>query len=382
MVASYPLDTWKNYLRFHVIDRFGEVLPRVFAEQASAIHHLTGSSPSMRDQRMQLAMDATNRALPEAVGRVYVERYFPAPEKARVQRIVADVIDAFGKRVEALEWMEPATKTQALLKLTTLYFGVGYPETWTDYSQLRIDAHDAVGNLQRVTQWNYRNALSKLDRPSPASEWMTGPQAVAAYLIPQQNAYNFAAALLQSPKFDASAPDAVNYGAIGAICGHEVSHFVGLLGADYDAQGGMHHWWTKQDETRFDALSAALVEQFAAYRPYPDLPVDGRLTLSENIADLAGLQAAFDAYRRSLGDRVNDRGLVRRQDRQFFLGFARAWRVKARENAIRTQVLSNDHAPENFRVSTVRNLDAWYDAFDVMPGQRLYLDPKSRVRIW
>jgi endothelin-converting enzyme/putative endopeptidase len=336
----------------------------------------------MQTPRIQLAMDAASRALPDAVGRLYVEKYFPASEKARVQRIVANVIGAFGKRVEALEWMEPATKAQALLKLKTLYFGVGYPERWANYSELRIDARDAVGNLQRVAQWNYRNALANLHRSSAASDWVTAPQAVAAYLIPQQNAYNFAAALLQSPKFDPTAPDAVNYGAIGAICGHEISHFVDLLGADYDARGGMHQWWTKPDRMRFDALSAGLVQQFANYRPYPDLPVDGRLTLSENIADLGGLQAAFDAYRRTLGNKADDKRYVRQQDRQFFLGFAQAWRAKARENAVRKQVLSNDHAPENFRVATVRNLDAWYDAFDVVPGQRLYLDPKFRVRIW
>jgi predicted metalloendopeptidase len=197
-----------------------------------------------------------------------------------------------------------------------------------------------------------------------------------------QNAYNFSAALLQPPKFDPAASDAANYGAIGAIVGHETSHFVDTLGADYDAQGRKARWWTADDLAHFDALAEPLVTQFSSYRPLAGMTIDGKATRTENIADLAGLSAAFEAYRRSLGSRVNDKAYVRQQDRQFFIGFARSWRSKIRDDALRTQLATNDHAPESYRVATVRNLDAWYDAFDVRPGQRLYLERAARVRIW
>ena len=214
------------------------------------------------------------------------------------------------------------------------------------------------------------------------TEWWIAPQTVGAVLVFQQNAYNFPAALLQAPKFDPTASDAVNYGAIGAIFGHEASHTVDTLGADYDATGRKTHWWTAEDLVNFNAATAPLVNQFSSYRPFADKAIDGKLTLVENIADLGGLAAAFDAYRRTLGSKVNDKEYVRQQDRQFFIGFARCWRSKATEAALRRQVATNDHAPESFRISTVRNIDAWYEAFDVLPGQRLYLEPQARVHIW
>jgi putative endopeptidase len=382
LVASSPLDAWKDYLRFHVIDRYADVLPRAFAKPAFTIPADNVSVVPAQSPREQRAMDATSKALPDAVGRMYVERYFSAETKAKVQTIVANVIDAFCKRVETAQWMTPATKKQALLKLKAMHYDVGYPEKWTDYSDLTIDASDALGNLQRVSDWNYRNALMKLDQPNDMREWVLPPQTVAAVFNPLQNGYNFAAALLQAPKFDRAASDAANYGAIGAIFGHEVSHSVDLLGAQYDAQGAAHRWWTDEDRARFGAASAALVDQFSTYRPFPDLSINGTLTLSENVADLGGLAAAFDAYRHTLGSKAADKAYVRPLDRQFFIGFAREMRVKMRDDDLRTRAATNDHAPENYRVSTVRNLDAWYDAFDVLPGQRLYLEPKARVRIW
>jgi putative endopeptidase len=241
---------------------------------------------------------------------------------------------------------------------------------------------DAVGNLERASDWTYRNALIKLDQPIDMTEWAIAPQTVAAVYIPQQNSYNFSAALMQAPKFDPTASDATNYGAIGATLGHEISHFVDPLGADFDSEGMPRHWWTKEDTAKFEILSEGLVNQFSSYRPFADLSINGRLTLSENVADLGGLAAAFDAYRRTLGAKADDKDYVRQKDREFFIGFARAWRVKMRDDALRTQAATNDHAPEIFRISTVRNMDAWYDAFNVQPGQRLYLEPKSRVRIW
>jgi putative endopeptidase len=380
LVASQPLSAWLDYLRFHVIHAHAEVLPRAFAEQALALH---GSEASgQRSSRAQRAMEATQQAMSGILGRLYVERYFPAKQKARVQAIAANVIEAFRQRVEAVTWLSPASKRAALAKLKTLYFGVGYPEKWQDYRGLTLSAVDAVGNRQRLADWNYGQALARLGQPVDVTEWWIAPQTAGAVLLFQQNAYNFPAALLQPPKFDPTASDAANYGAIGAIIGHEVSHFVDTLGADYDAAGSKVHWWTAEDVAGYEAATAPLLHQFSDYRPFPDVPINGKLTLVENLADLGGLAAAFDAYRHTLGSKASDKEYVRRHDREFFIGFARSWRGKTREDALRTQIATDGHAPENFRISTVRNIDAWYDAFDVQPGQRLYLEPKARVRIW
>jgi len=380
LVASQPLQAWKDYLRIRVIGRYADVLPREFSVQPVASHG-TAAGPQQPGSRAQRALEATQAAMSEAVGKMYAERHFPPEHKARVQIIVANVVTAFSRRVEAATWMSPATKAMALDKLRSLYFGIGYPERWQDQSGLVVDPADAVGNLRRIAQRNYSQAVARLGRPVDPTEWCIAPQWPGAVLTFHQNAYNFAAALLQVPKFDPSASDAANYGAIGAIVGHEVSHFVDTLGADYQADGRRRRWWTDDDMVRYRAATEALVRQFSGYRPFPDVAVDGKLALTENLADLGGLVAAFDAYRGTLGSQANDKEYVHQQDRQFFIGFARSWRAKYRDDALRAQAAS-DHAPENYRVSTVRNIDAWYDAFDVRPGQRLYLEPSARVRIW
>ena len=380
LIASRPLDAWKDYLRFHLVDRYADVLPANVAERASALHVATmpGGAPPPREQR---ALRATQSALGDAIGRMYVERYFPADQKARVQRIVANVTAAFIERVMGAAWMTPATRTIALAKLRSVYVGVGYPEQWQDYSNLAVDPRDAVGNLRRADDRSYRRAISRLGQLVEMKEWWIAPQTAGAILIFQQNAYDFSAALLQPPKFDASASEAACYGAIGAIIGHDVSHYVDVLGAEYDVDGAMRRWWTAEDSARFQALADPLVKQYSAYRPLPDAAVDGRLTQTENIADLAGLVSAFDAYRRSLGARATERDYVRRMDREFFIAFAQSWRTRMSDGALRAQ-LTDAHAPDMYRVATVRNLDAWYDAFDVRPGQRLYLEPSARVRVW
>jgi len=270
----------------------------------------------------------------------------------------------------------------ALAKLNTLYVGIGYPERWEDYSDLTVDPMDALGNLRRVADRNYRHALARLGQPVDMTGWWIAPQTVGAVLVFQQNALTFAAALLQAPKYDPAASDAANYGAIGAIVGHEASHFIDPLGAEYEADGRVRRWWTPEDSAGFQGAADGLARQFSGYHPFPDLSVNGTLTLSENVADLGGLSAAFDAYRHSLGARASDTAYVRQQDREFFLGFARSWRSRISESALRTQLVGNDHAPEQYRIATVRNLEAWYDAFDVRPGDQLYLAPAARVRVW
>jgi predicted metalloendopeptidase len=382
LVASMPLDAWKDYLRFHAINRHAAVLPQAFAQQAFAFYGTTLFGIPKQRPRVQSALDATNAALPDAVGQLYVQKYFPAEAKAKVQAMVANVVQAFGKRIDALPWMTPTTKTQAKAKLGTLYVGVGYPDKWQGYADLVVDPADAMGNLQRVSAWNYKNALARLGQPVDLTAWCMAPQIVNAVNMPLQNALNFPAAILQPPFFDPGAPDAVNYGSVGATIGHEISHSFDNLGAEFDARGRLRNWWTRKDLAHFQASSKALVDQYAAYRPFPDLALNGNLTLGENIADLAGLGAAFDAYRMTLGAQAQDKDVVRQQDRLFFTAYAQSWRTKTREATLRMQIATNEHAPDNYRVATVRNLDAWYDAFDVLPGQGLYLAPKNRVRVW
>lgn len=378
LVGSQPLQTWQDYLRVQLVDIYADVLPRKFAELAPALRGIVVSQGS----RTQRAAEATQAAMSEAIGRMYVERHFPAAHKARVQAITANVIAAFTRRVEAATWLSPASKTQALAKLTAVYFGVGYPEKWTDYSHLIVNPADAMGNLQRLSELQYRHTVAKLGKPVDKTEWSIPPQRAGAVLLFQQNSYNFAAALLQLTKFDPSASDAANYGAIGAIVGHEVSHLVDTLGAEYEADGRFRRWWTPEDMSQYEALTEPLIKQVASYRPVADVAINGKVTLVENLADLGGLASAFDAHRLALGGKANDKEYVRQQDRQFFLGFARSWRGKMTEAALRKYLASDNHAPENYRIAIVRNIDAWYDAFDVQPEHNLYLEPKARVRIW
>jgi putative endopeptidase len=381
LVASQPLDAWKDYLRFQLIDHYADVLPRAFAEQALTLHRAAAPDQLPDSSRAQRAIDATQLAMSDAIGRMYVEHYFPAAQKARVQAIVSNVAEAFKRRVEGATWMSSTSKKVALAKLKVLYVGVGYPEHWQDYSDLVVDPADAFGNLRRVEARSYHRALARLTIPVDDAEWLVVPQQVGAILAFQLNSYAFSAALLQPPKFDPTASDAATYGAIGAIFGHDFTHYVDVLGAEYDVDGGFRHWWTAEDSVRHQALADPLDRQFASYHPFPDASVDGKLTQRENIADLGGLASAFDAYRLSLGSKVNDKSYLRQQDREFFLGFAQTFRVRFSDAGMRKQ-LANDHAPEMYRVATVRNLDAWYGAFDVTPGQRLYVEPKERVRIW
>jgi len=374
LVASRPIDAWKNYLRFHAIDEYTSVLPHAFAEAAAAMR----GDQRTRDER---ALATTESAMAGPIGELYAECYFSPAQKARVNSIVANVATAFREHVARAAWLSTASKKIALAKLDRLYIGVGFPEAWEDWSDLRVDPNDAFGNAQRIAERTYRHALARVGRPYDPHEWVWPPQNAGAVLIFQQNAYQFAAALLQPPKYDSSASDAATYGAIGAIIGHDVSHFVDVLGADYETDGRMHRWWTAGDSTKFDAAAEPLVRQFSDYEPLPGVHVNGRLTRTENVADLAGLTAAFEAYRKSLGAKAADKGYVRQRDREFFIAFAQAFATKMNETAMRAQ-LANDHAPETYRMNTVRNLDAWYDAFDVVPGQRLYLEPRARVHVW
>jgi len=374
LVASQPLDAWKDYLRFHAIDDYATVLPRAFAEAAA---EMRGDKRTRREQ----ALAITQSSMAGAIGELYAERYFSPAQKARILRVIANVTQAFREHVAQAAWLSPASRKIALAKLDSLYVGIAYPEAWEDWSDLRIDSRDAFGNAQRIAERSYRQALARLARPFDPHEWVLPPHTAGAVLIFQQNAYQFAAALLQPPKYDSTASEAATYGAIGAIIGHDTSHFVDVLGADYEPDGRMRRWWTVDDAAKFEAAAEPIVGQFSEYQPLPGLNVNGRLTRTENVADLAGLTAAFEAHRKSLGAAAADKDYLRRADREFFIAFAQSFGARMNEAGMRAQI-ATDHAPEMYRMNTVRNLDAWYEAFDVVPGQRLYLEPGARVHIW
>jgi predicted metalloendopeptidase len=382
LAASEPLETWKDYLVFHALDHRATFLPEAFGTERFAFHGTALSGTPKRRDRSKRAVDLTSLALGDAVGQLYVKRYFPPASKSRVEQMVAKLIVAFGRRIDELDWMTPATKAKAKAKLAVLKVGVGYPDRWLDYAELEIVRGDAFGNAERAELHDYRRNLRKLGRPVDRSEWVMTPQTVNAVNLPVMNAMNFPAAILQPPYFDPERPLAMDYGAIGAIIGHEISHSFDDQGALFDDAGRLRNWWTDQDLAHFQASAARLVTQFDGYRPFPDLTVNGKQTLSENIADVAGLAAAYDAYRLSVGGKLAPVAEGLTSDQQFFLSFAQSWRGKAREPALRQQILTDGHAPGQYRALAVRNLDAWYGAFDVKPAHKLYLAPADRVRVW
>jgi len=382
LVGSEPLETWKEYLTFHTLNHCAGVLPAAFSKASFDFYGQTLSGTPRQRDRWKRALGAVNAELGDAVGQLYVRRHFPPEAKAAVQAIVKNLVIAFGQRIEALPWMTPATKARALAKLATLRVGVGYPETWRDYAGLQIRADDALGNLLRAERYEYRHQLAKLGKPVDRDEWWMTPQTVNALNLPLQNALNFPAAILEAPFFDPAADPAANYGSIGAIIGHEISHSFDNLGAEFDALGRLATWWTPEDLAHFQAAGQRLVAQVAAYEPFPGVHVNGQQTLGENIADVAGLSAAFDAWRLSLAGHPAPTldGLTGEQ--RFFLAFGQSWRSKVREPALRQQLVTDGHAPGRWRAFTVRNVDAWYDAFGVQAGQALYLEPADRVRVW
>jgi putative endopeptidase len=296
--------------------------------------------------------------------------------------MVANLIAAFRERIDKLEWMAPSTKKEAKSKLAVLKVGVGYPDKWPDYAGLEVVAGDAYGNAERAALFNYRKNVAKLGRPVDRGEWVMTPQTVNAVNLPAMNAMNFPAAILQPPYFDSRRPIAMDYGSMGAIIGHEVSHSFDNQGALFDSKGRLHNWWTAEDFKHFEESSKQLVAQYNQYRPFPDLAVNGQLTLGENIADVAGLAAAYDAFQRSLGGKPAPAVQGFTGDQQFFISFAQSWREKTRDQAMRNQILTDGHAPDKYRASTARNIGAWYSAFGVKPGDKLYLAESDRVRVW
>jgi putative endopeptidase len=382
LVASEPLATWQEYLAFHAVDRAAAVLPKRFDDARFAFHGTALTGATEQRARWKRAVGATEAALGDAVGKLYVARWFPPEAKAAAEEMVANIVAAFGRRIDRLEWMTPATRARARAKLGTLQVGIGYPGTWRDYSKLAVARDDAFGNAERAERDEYRRSLAKLGTPVDKAEWWMTPQTVNAVNLPLQNAMNFPAAILEPPFFDAATDPAQNYGGIGTVIGHEISHSFDDQGSQFDEHGKLANWWTDEDRAHFDAAAARLVAQYGAYEPLPGVRVDGELTLGENIADVAGVAAAFDGYRSVYGGEPGPSAQGFTGDQRFLISFAQIWRGKLRDAALRNSLRTNGHSPGEFRALTVRNLDGWYVAFGVEPGAELYLAPAQRVRIW
>lgn len=382
LVASEPLQVWKDYLHFHAINHSAALLPKAYADLRFGFYGTQLNGTTQQRDRWKRAIGATNGALGDAIGQLYVKQYFPATSKAKVEDMVKNILATFREGVDKLEWMTPETKKTAKAKAETMLIGVGYPDSWRDYSSLEVKRDDPLGNALRAEEAEYRHQTAKLGKAPDKKEWWMTPQTVNAVQLPLQNAMNFPAAILEAPFFDPNADDAANYGSIGAVIGHEVSHGFDNLGSEFDAEGRLRNWWTKEDAAHFKAATDKLVAQYDAYEALPGLHLNGKQTLGENIADVAGLQAAYIAYHKSLGGKeapVID-GLS--GDERFFLAFAQAWRAKQRDAALRAQVIGDGHAPARYRALTVRNIDVWYDTFKVKEGEKLYLKPEERVKIW
>jgi predicted metalloendopeptidase len=379
---SEELNAWKDYLRFHLVEHYAIVLPKAIAAEHFAFYGTILSGAQQRPDRSQEAIAAVNGALGQAVGQLYTQRYFPPEAKARAEAMVKNLITAYRGRISKLTWMSPPTKQKALAKLTALQVIVGYPDTWIDYSSLQVVRGDAFGNMRRAEAFNRLRNLDRLKQPVNPIDWPINPQLPGAVIMFSPNAEFFSAAILQPPYFDWQGDSASNYGSAGAGMAHEITHSFDELGNIYDAQGRLGNWWTGEDRARYREATSKLVEQFDRYCPYPDLCVHGKQVLGENAADLAGLWVAHDAYVLSLRgkDDIVISGLTGEQ--RFFVAFAKRWRKLQTESALRQQVKSDTHSPGEFRSDTVRNVESWYDAYKVMPGDKLYLKPEDRVRIW
>ena len=382
LVGTTPLETWKDWLAFHVVESYSSMLPRAFADERFDFYGKVLGGVSEQTPRWKRGVGLVSGLLGDELGQIYVKKYFPPEVKAQVQAMVAGLIATYRTRLQGLTWMAPATKAEAIAKLDALYVGVGYPETWHEATNYEVRAGDLFGNLWRGRYAYYQRQIARLGQPVDRKEWAMEPQTINALNLPLQNALNFPAAILQPPSFDAKAPAAANWGAIGAVIGHEISHTFDSAGAAFDSRGRLRNWWTPEDFAHFEAETGKLAAQYDAYKIFPDLSLNGKQTLAENIADVAGLQAAFDAYRASLGGKPAPEQAGFDGDQQFFIAYAQSWATKLRDAALREEVLTDTHSPGPWRALTVRNLDAWYAAFGVQPGEKLYLAPADRVQIW
>ncbi len=378
-----PLDDLKAYLTLRALDAHADVLPQAIRDAAFAFHGAALTGAKTEKPRWQKAVANLNEALGEAVGQVYVQRHFPAADKARMLELVNNLLAAYKTSIDGLTWMTPATKAAAQDKLSKYMVKIGYPDTWRDYSKLEVRAGDAFGNDERASQFNWQREAAKAGKPVDRREWGMTPQTVNAYYNPSLNEIVFPAAILQPPFYNPKADDAVNYGGIGAVIGHEISHGFDDQGSQFDGSGALRNWWTDEDRKAFEAVTSKLVAQYDAYEPIPGKHLNGKLTLGENIADLSGLQIAYKAYQRSLGGKKPPVLDGYTGEQRFFMGWSQVWREKAREER-KLQLLTIDpHSPTEFRANGAAiNHDGFHEAFKTKPGDKMFKPAAERIRIW
>ena len=382
LIDSEPLAVWRDYLAFQLLRDVAPVLPKAFVDANFDMYSKTLGGQPAQTPRWKRGVDTTTAVLGEALGKLYVADYFPPDAKAKADELVKNIIAAMDARLANLAWMDPSTRTAARAKLAAFKPKIGYPDKWLDYSALEIRKGDAIGNMARATEFQYARQVAKLGKPVDRSEWFMTPMTVNAYANPVWNEIVFPAAILQAPFFDAKADPAVNYGGIGAVIGHEITHHFDDQGRKYDKTGKLADWWTPQDVERFKVMTDKVVAQYGAYEPLPGKKINGELTLGENMADLAGINIAFDAWKLSLNGKKAKAIDGWTGEQRFFLGFSQVWRQKYRDAILLQQLTTDPHSPGNFRPYVVRNLDAWYAAFDVKPGEKYYLGPAERLKVW
>jgi predicted metalloendopeptidase len=378
------LPTLKAYLTFHYLSDHAPYLPQRFDDARFDFYGRTLRGQPQQRERWKRAVDEVNDSLGEQVGQLYVEKYFPAESKTKMQQLVGNLRASLSERIDQLDWMTPETKKRAHDKLATFTPKIGYPDHWKDYSGLEVKRNDLVGNVRRAALWHWRYQVARLDKPVDRSEWQMTPQEINAYYNPLNNEIVFPAAILQPPFFDPKADAAVNYGGIGAVIGHEIGHGFDDQGRMFGPDGSMKEdWWTPRDADEFTKRVQRLIAQFSAYEALPGLHVNGASTVGENIGDLGGLNMAYHAYRLSLQGQAAPVIDGLSGDQRFFLSWAQVWRTKYRDGALREIVMSDVHSPAQFRVNgPLPNIDAWYEAFNVQPTDKLYIKPADRVSIW
>ncbi len=380
--AETDIGVFKDQLIVNALGSYSDVLPKAVDDAAFAFYGTTLSGTPQQQARWKRGIGFVEGAIPDEIGKIYAAKYFPAETKAAANELVKNVVAAMGRRIEGLDWMQPETKVKAKQKLANFTTKIGYPDKWHDYAKLKIVKGDAFGNNVRANEFGFADNISKLGTPIRRWEWGMLPQTINAYANFGMNEIVFPAAILQPPFFDPKADPAINYGGIGAVIGHEISHHFDDQGSKYDQNGRLSDWWTEKDVEAFTAAGKKLIAQYDAYEIFPGANVKGEFTLGENIGDLAGLTIAYDAYKASLGGKeapVLD-GMT--GDQRFFLGWAQVWRRNYREANLRNRLITDPHAPSIQRVWVVRNLDKWYDAFQPKAEDKLFLKPEDRVRIW
>ncbi|RPI13847.1 MAG: M13 family peptidase [Lysobacterales bacterium] len=382
-LGDVPLETWRDYLKIRVVDSFAPYLDAKMVERNFDFYGRTLSGTPELRPRWKRGLAETETAMGDLLGKTYVERHFPPQAKKRMDELVANLTKAFGLSIDELEWMGPETRREAHAKLQGFSVKIGYPEKWKEYPGLEVRRDDLVGNVLRAREVNTKRELAKLGRPVDRTEWYMTPQTVNAYYNPLGNEIVFPAAILQPPFFDMNADDAVNYGGIGAVIGHEISHGFDDQGRKFDGTGALRDWWTAEDNERFSARTQKLVGQYAAFSPLPGLNVNGELTLGENIGDLSGLAVAHKAYRLSLDGKPAPVLDGYSGDQRFFIGWAQVWPRLYREDELRRRLVTDPHSPSEYRVNgIVRNMPQFVEAFDLKSGDRLYLPSDQQVRIW